>query len=513
MWGKDSRDNIWSTIAQPWDVIVVGGGASGAGIFNYAARAGLRVLLVEANDFASGASGRSGKQMHGCVDHPRSGRIDLSADLAQEREKMQVETPYLVQAMDVYRAAYRGEPGLLFPHNPLPARDLHRAVPPLRGAGLRGGQHYEGASVDDARLVLRLIREGVSHGGLAINYTRAIQLLFTGRGEVCGVVLRDRAQGEDGRTAEAQARAVINAAGAWCDDLRVKARGKPLLQQKIGSHLFLPAERLPLPGGVMVRHPRDGRPLYFTPWEGVVAVGATELDFFLPEDVAEPAISAQEIEYLLEGLTHAFPGQELNVRDVIACHAGVRPAPKASVKQPAWNSGSGLGMILEENGLISVAANRLGAFRLAAAQALNLLRARLPGLHPFDANRPVFDPAGEMPYSTTLDPAGWTYLAGRYGCELPMLLASTPPEELQPIYPRLPVMWAELRWCARDGAVVHLDDLMLRRLRLGLLAKRGGLPEMEDLRPFIQPELGWDNIRWQWEVVRYSRIHELYYSV
>ncbi|TLN05877.1 FAD-dependent oxidoreductase, partial [bacterium] len=137
----------------------------------------------------------------------------------------------------------------------------------------------------------------------------------------------------------------------------------------------------------------------------------------------------------------------------------------------------------------------------------------LPGLRAFDADRPIFEPVGEMPYSTTLDPAGWTYLAGRYGRELPGLLAATPAEELQPIYPQLPAMWAELRWAARDGAVIHLDDLLLRRLRLGLLVKRGGLTELEDLRPFIQPELAWDNIRWQWEVMRYSRIHELYYSV
>ena len=84
---------------------------------------------------------------------------------------------------------------------------------------------------------------------------------------------------------------------------------------------------------------------------------------------------------------------------------------------------------------------------------------------------------------------------------------------MTPIYPRLPFLWAELRWAARDGAVVHLDDLLLRRLRLGLQVRRGGVTEMEDLRPFIQPELGWDNIRWQWEVARYARIRELYYAV
>jgi glycerol-3-phosphate dehydrogenase len=513
MWGKDSRDNIWSALEHPWDVIVVGGGACGAGIFNYAARAGLRTLLVEANDFAFGASGRSSKKVHGCIQHPRSGRIEICAELGQEREKLLNESPYLVNGVDLFRAAYRGEGTPFGERNPLPARDIQRALPLLKVEGLRGGQRYEGASLDDTQLVLRLIREGVSCGGVALNYARAVQLLFTMQGEVCGVVVNDRAQGEDGRTAEAQARVVINATGAWCDDLRVKARGKPLLRQKIGSHLFLPAERLPLSRSLVVRHPRDGRALFFTPWEGVIVFGATELDYFLPEDVAEPAINAQEVEYLLEGMTHFFPGQELTLRDVIACHAGVYPTAKEDSRLFSRNGNRSPGIILEENGLVSVSANRLGAFRLVAAQALNLLRKRLPGLRPFHADQPVLEAPGEMPYSTTLDPAKWTYLAGRYGHELPRLLPYTPPEELQAIYPQLPALWAELRWAARDGAVVHLDDLLLRRLRLGLLVKRGALTEMEDLRPFIQPELGWDDIRWQWEVMRYSRIHELYYSV
>lgn len=504
MWGKDSRDSIWKTIEHRWDLLVIGGGASGACIFNLATRAGLRVLLVEANDFAFGASGRSGKQLHGYGE--TRGPVEV---LAREREKLLSDAPYLVRPAELYEAVYRGAPAPFGQRSPLSTREVSRRMPQLRTEGLRGGRRCESASVDDARLVLRLLREGVHAGGVAINYTRAVQLLFTARGQVCGVLLRDRAQGEDGRTAEAQARVVINATGAWCDDLRTKAGGKALLRKKIGSSLFLPGQRLPLADCLMVRHPRDRRPLFFTPWEGVVSVGATDLDYFMPEDVAEPAISAQEIEYLLEGLRYAFPGMELSLSDVVACHAGVQPALHDAAKRLRNHAG----ILLDDSGLVSVAAGKLCTFRLAAAQALNALRARLPGLRPFTAEQPVFEPVGEMPYSTALDPAGWTYLAGRYGRELPLLLGSTPVEELHPIYPHLPGMWAELRWAARDGAVAHLDDLLLRRLRLGLQVRRGGLSEIDDLRPFIQPELGWDNIRWQWEVARYARIHELYYSV
>ena len=501
MWGKDSRDSIWNSIDLPWDVIVIGGGGCGAGIFNYAARAGLRVLLVDGNDFAFGASGRTGKHLHG--------RVGAPVELPREREKLLDEAPYLVKGATLYRAAYRGEAGAWRQFNPLPGRDFRHEFPALREEGLRGGQRYVGATVDDARLVLRLIREGVSFGGVAINYVRAAQLLFTLNGQVCGAVLRDRAQGEDGRTVEALARVVINATGSWSDDLRAKAGGKALLQQKIGSHLYLPAARLPLQDCLTVMHPDDGLPLYFTPWEGVVAVGGKDMDYFLPADVAEPAVSAQEIEYLLEGMRFAFPGLDLGLRDVTACHAGAQPV----LREDAGITAGDGGILLQENGLVTATAGKLCMFRLAASQTLNLLRARLPGLRPFDPNRQVFERMGEMPYSTRLDPAGWAYLAGRYGRELPTLLADTAAEELQPIYPQLPGMWAELRWAARDGAVVHLDDLLLRRLRLGLMVKRGGLNEIDDLRPFIQPELGWDNIRWQWETARYARIRELYYAV
>ncbi|GAP15911.1 glycerol-3-phosphate dehydrogenase [Longilinea arvoryzae] len=502
MWGKDSRENIWSTIERSWDLLVVGGGISGAGIFNYAARAGLRVLLVEANDFAFGASGRSGKQIQVWND---SG-LPVE-ELVRERDRLLREAPNLVRSMACYQAAYPGQASSSWPGKSIPARDLTFEVPHLRTKGLSHGKRGEGACLDDARLVLRLIREGVNYGGVAINYVRAEQLLFTAYGQVCGAVLRDRAQGEDGRTAEAQARGVINTSGTSCDELHSKAGGRRQLRQWIGSHLFLPGERLPLTCGLTVSHPRDGRPLSFIPWNGVVSVGGMHLEYRLPEDMAEPSISAQEIEYLLEGLKFAFPTLELGLGDVLACHAGVQQTPEGTAAAPV------LGTLREENGLVSVTGGRLGAFRLTAARALNALRARLPGLRPFSADQPIFEPDGEMPYSTSLDPAGWSYLAGRYGRELPALLASTPVDELQSIYPQLPAMWAELHWAAHDGAVVHLDDLLLRRLRLGLQVKRGGLYEIEDMRAMIQPKLGWDNIRWQWEVARYARIHELYYSV
>jgi len=492
MWGKDSRDSIWSNLEHPWDVIVIGGGITGAGIFNYAARAGLRVLLAEANDYAFGGSGRSGKWV---------GQTAPNATLALERERLLRNAPLLARPEACYRAVYQGEKVAFGQRMPAAARDVRAWAPHLREDGLRGARVYEGAAVDDARLVLRLIREGVACGGVALNYARAEQLLISARGQVCGVVLRDRAQGEDGRTAEVQARAVVNAAGPWCDGLRAKQGGKPLLREKSGSHLFLSLERLSLAGGIALPHPRDGRELRFIPWEGVVAVGATDQDYYLPEDVAEPAVSAQEVEYLLEGLAYAFPGLELGIRDVIAGHAGVMVLAE------------GGGLVLDESGLVTAAGGMLATFRVTAAQALNLLRERLPGLRPFEPGQAVLEMPGEMPYSGVLDPAEWSYLAGRYGRELPGLLAATPPEELTPIYPHLPFLWAELRWAARDGAVVHLDDLLLRRLRLGLQVRRGGVTEMEDLRPFIQPELDWDNIRWQWEVARYARIRELYYAV
>ena len=211
MWQKGWRDQLWSELEQPWDVLIIGGGITGAGILREASRAGLRALLVEAHDFASGTSSRSSKLVHGGFRYLKNGQIKLTFESVRERERLLKEGRGLVNPLGFLLANYRGDaiPGWVFGaalvlydllafqwgHRHYDAYDMHELCPPLTSDGLRGGYRYFDAQTDDARLVLRLIQESVAEGGAALNYTRAGDLLRNRQGQVRGAVTDRRNAG------------------------------------------------------------------------------------------------------------------------------------------------------------------------------------------------------------------------------------------------------------------------------------------------------------------------------
>ncbi|HEY2512162.1 MAG TPA: FAD-dependent oxidoreductase, partial [Polyangiaceae bacterium] len=265
-------------------MVVVGGGITGAGILAEAARTGLKALLVEAKDFASGTSSRSTKLVHGGLRYLRQGQIRVTRESVVERERLMQEARGLVRPLGFWLTTFEGDrmPGWMFglglamydalagkwEHERHDAGELVRRVPPLGGAKIRGAYHYFDGQTDDARLVVRVLREAVTRGGIALNYARATNVLRTTDGRVRGVVVED-ASGGTSRSAEVQARVVINATGAWADDLRVKMGGERRLRPIRGSHLVLAGTRLPLEQAISMLHPRDGRAVFAIPWEGV----------------------------------------------------------------------------------------------------------------------------------------------------------------------------------------------------------------------------------------------------
>jgi glycerol-3-phosphate dehydrogenase len=211
-------------------------------------------------------------------------------------------------------------------------------IPALQGSTVTGGYRYFDAQTDDARLVVRVLREAVSRGGTAINYVRAAELLWTADGRVRGVVLRDVAPhaARAGRTAEVEAKVVINATGAWADDLRRQIGEEQRLRKIRGSHLTFRADRLPLAEAVSLLHPRDQRAVFAIPWEGVTILGTTDVDHGALD--AEPAISDAERDYLFEAAKKAFPRSELTRDDVISTFAGVRPVIDTGKADPSKES-------------------------------------------------------------------------------------------------------------------------------------------------------------------------------
>ncbi len=519
MWEQGWRDRAWADLDQTWDIIIIGGGITGAGILREAVRAGQRALLIEGQDFAAGTSSRSSKLVHGGLRYLRNGQIMTTISSVHERERLLKEGTGLVSSLGFLYACYEEDSmplwalgcglaiydllGLRRGHKRYDAAGLATMAPGIREAGLLGGYRYFDAQTDDARLVLRLIRESVSAGGQAINYVRARQLLRRDDGRVCGVAVEDVSEQESRRTAEIEAPVVINATGAWADKLRTQMGGQARLRCLRGSHLVFPSRAMPLVRAVSFAHPHDGRPMFALPWEGVTLFGTTDVDNW-GMGVAQPGIDGAELEYLMDGLAYGFPGLSLDQVDIQATFSGVRAVVDTGKADPSRESREHV--LWQENGLLTVTGGKLTTFRVMAHDALRAVkksglgRLRLRGAS-------VLNAPADMASWLDVDPFLRRRLAGRYGQDALALIQSAGASELEPIDEDLgrAALWAELRWAARAEGVVHLEDLLLRRVRLGLLLPQGGLDHMARIRAIAQPELGWDDGRWSAEEKAYAR--------
>ncbi|MEW6046533.1 MAG: glycerol-3-phosphate dehydrogenase/oxidase, partial [Bacillota bacterium] len=375
----EARYRLWQMLDQPWDLVVIGGGITGAGVLLEAARMGYRAVLLEQRDFAWGTSSRSGKLVHGGLRYLRHGQVRLTWQSVRERERLLREAPGLVLPLGIVFPDFRGAPvsgrllrlGLViydvmamrWGHRRCSPPELQGIFPHVRIRDLKGGLWYRDAVTDDARLVLRVIREAERRGALALNYARVHELRRTHSGRVEGVAVRDLLTG---RTAEVKARVVVNAAGIWADEVRAWLGRAPRLRLLRGSHLVFPAWRLPVSQGINLFHPVDGRPLYVLPWDGVTLVGTTDLDYE-GELAAEPAITPAELDYLLTAANYLFPSLGLSEKDVLATFSGVRGVVGTGRKDPSRESRE---HAIWAEGIITVAGGKLTTFRILALDAL-----------------------------------------------------------------------------------------------------------------------------------------------
>lgn len=524
-WTRGWRDKVWNDLDQPWDLIIVGGGITGAGILRQAAHAKLRAVLLEADDFASGTSSRSSKLVHGGLRYLKNAQFKVTLESVREREYLLKQGRGLVNRLGFLYSCLDGDkmPGWVFgagltvydlmagqwTHRSYDLEDTRELCPQLTTPALRGGYRYFDATTDDARLVLRLIREAVTDGGVALNYARAVSLLKAQNGQVCGVVVCDTS-GEADRQTELRAKVVVNATGAWADELRGAVQQKPRMRPLRGSHLVVPFDRLPITRAISFSHPRDGRPVMAIPWEGAILFGTTDVDH-RSDLLTDPSISLFEAEYLMEALRFVFPEQGLNFDDVLSTYSGLRPVVDTGKADPSKESREHA--IWDENGLLTVSGGKLTTFRIMARDALKAARKYL-GYAAFDVNTPVLDslpPEAEVRFDEpALSPNQRVRLLARYGMESVPVFAA---DSSHGLIPGTPYLWAELRHAARAEGAIHLDDLLLRRVRLGLLAPNGGLDLLPRIRGIVQPELGWDDERWQKEVKEYSELWESAYRL
>lgn len=499
-----------------WDLIVVGGGITGAGILREAARRGLRALLVEQGDFASGTSSRSSQMVHGGLRYLLSADIGLTRASVHERQRLLHEAPGLVHACGYLFPHRRGhKPGprsmrtLLRIYDAFAGRRDYRFVPALElllqapgldTRNLVGATRYTDAITDDARLVFRVLRAAMADGGQAINYMQTTAINRNHSGRVAGVKLRDTRSGEE---FELNAPLVINATGAWADRLGGNHNIRPLR----GSHLVVPAWRLPVAQCITFMHPRDQRAVFVYPWQGGSVIGTTDLDHDHSLD-HEPAVSHEEVEYLLEGINHQFPGAELTAADIRSSWSGVRPVIGGHHEDPSRERRRH--SIWSSHGLVNVSGGKLTTFRLIALDALAAGSEHLPEHTRQDPGGPVFDAPAKLPENLP-EPVRQRLIA-RFGSEAGEALAEAEPGDMACIGPS-PVLWLEVRRAARHEAVEQLDDLLLRRTRLGLLLPDGAAGYLQQIVAMVAQEKGWSSERRQQEVQAWRRRYRNSYSL
>lgn len=548
--GPAERARGWRDLgAGELDVLVVGGGITGAGVALDAATRGLRTGLVEARDFASGTSSRSSKLIHGGLRYLEQLDFRLVAEALRERELMLTRTaPHLVHPVAfLYPLTHRGwerpyvAAGLTLydrmggarsvpRHRHLSRAGALRRFPGLREDALVGAVQYYDAQTDDARHTLTVVRTAARYGATVRSSTEVVDLVREGE-RIAGAVVRDV---ESGAQQVVRARVVINATGVWTDDLQRLGGGGGQFRVRAskGVHLVVPGDRIVGETGLILRTARSV--LFVIPWGRQWIIGTTDTDW--SHDLAHPAATAVDVDYLLTTV-NAVLARPLSRGDVLGVYAGLRPLLAGESEDTSRLSREHAVARLRP-GLISIAGGKLTTYRVMAADAVDAAAAdlspgagpspsvtgRVPslgaGVSPAVTGRVPSRGAGLRPSVTEGVPlvgaegyaamvnlvpelarrtglASWRieHLLGRYGSLLTevLALADEDPGLLEPVPSAGDYLGVELLYGATHEGALHLDDLLARRTHLSIETRHRGVDTAPLAARLVAPVLGWDD--------------------
>ena len=507
-------------INKEYDLVVAGGGVTGAAIFYAAVKNGCRVLLVEANDFAWGASSRSSKMVHGGLRYLKQGKFLLTKTAVKERERLLRQYPGLVNPLkfimpvfDHYGPSMTSMKTGLFIYSFMAGEKQHtiytkaqalEKIPGLRRENLVSAVGFKDAQVDDARLVLRLIYEGCLSGGTALNYTKVTGIERDQKGYLAAVNIAGQ---DHSASMEIRTTVLVNATGAFAETLHPSPIKGFHIRPLRGSHLVFPGNLFPLDRAITFIHPEDSRPVFLFPWEGSVFLGTTDIDH--DQDMkTEPFVTIKEADYLLEGLNHVLPDIDISLSDCISSIAGVRPVLSRKKKAPSQESRDHV--VWKNKGLITVTGGKLTTFRMLASDALKAAKPYLPEPRNPDPGQKIKNQPGDetgLNISKNLQER----LLGRYG-SLGYQRITRYDEELFSPVETTKSLWAEIRYAAEYENIGCLSDLLLRRVRVGLLLPKGGINLLDRVEALCKPCLLWDNKRWETEKKAYIKLWETYYA-
>ena len=482
-----------------WDIVVIGGGATGAGVAVDAAARGYRTLLLEREDFGKGTSSRSTKLVHGGVRYLGQGNISLVMEALKERGLLRQNAPHLVHDLpfvvpnyEWWEAPFYGAGmkvyDLLatrysFGRSRLLSREetLDR-LPTIEREGLRGGVIYHDGQFDDSRLLMHLLMTAADHGATVLNYCPVVDLVRGEDGLVQGVAFEDS---ETGRTFVARARGVVNATGVFSD--QVRRLGEPgaeaLVSPSQGIHLVLDKDFLAGDTAIMVPRTSDGRVLFAIPWHGRTVVGTTDTP--VAEPSYEPRPLEEEIEFVLS-TAFGYLSRKPTRTDILSIYAGLRPLVKAAGGDHARPSTLSRDhtIHIDPNGLLTIVGGKWTTYRHMAQDAVNqaALLAELP----------------DVPCVThDLRVHGWSNDEDLselqvYGADAQAIrsLSASAPELAEPLHARLPSIAAEVVWAVREEMARTVEDVLSRRTRALLLDARAAVEAAPAVATLMARELG-----------------------
>jgi glycerol-3-phosphate dehydrogenase len=527
--GPAHRAQAWDSLdGGDVDVLVVGGGVTGAGVALDAATRGLSTALVEARDYGSGTSSRSSKLFHGGLRYLEQLNFSLVREALRERELMLTRlAPHLVRPVPflyplthkVWERPYVGAGLLLYDtlggssslprHRHLTRTGARALAPALRRDALVGALLYYDAQTDDARHTMTLARTAAHHGAVIRSSTEVVGLVRDAD-RITGARLQDT---DTGAVCQVSAKVVVNCTGVWTDDVQRLSgdRGRFRVRSSKGIHLLVPRDRINSDTGLILKTEKSV--LFVIPWGSRWIIGTTDTDWDL--DRAHPAASRRDIDYLLERVNRVLT-VAITAEDVVGVYAGLRPLLSGESEETSQLSREHA-VARSVPGLVSVAGGKYTTYRVMARDAVDAAAA--------DIGRPL--PASVTEHVPLLGADGYAALVNRvdliagqarlpawrvrrlldrYGSLVDEVLApgDAEPDLLTPVPGAQEYLKAELRYAATHEGALHLDDLLTRRTRISIETTHRGIDSADAAAEVVAPVLGWDRATREREVQTYA---------
>lgn len=521
--GHSPRRVVLADLARTqYQVMVIGGGITGASIARDAAMRGLSTLLIEQHDVASGTSSRSSRLVHGGLRYLEQREFRLVFEALRERRTWLRIAPHLVRAQAFVLPSRQGDrvpgwkirlglwlydrlarTGNLPLHRNLSKREVMTLEPGLDSTGLRDGALYYDAQCDDARLTIAIARSAAYYGAVVRNYT-AVTGLTHQAGRVVGATLCDR---ETGEHAPVPARVIVNATGPWSDQVRkLDSPGQAqLLRPTKGVHILVPRARLGNRHGITFTSAIDGRVMFVLPWNEQAYVGTTDTDTSETPDTV--SAQAEDVAYLLRSANALYPAARLTEADVLATWAGLRPLLAGSPTDPTSSISREHRLECSSTGLLTIAGGKLTTARSMAAEVLSAVE-RLLG-QTRRAREKTRDPAqvrlpgGESISDQEIRSAFRTgpvndhllvHLRSHYGSEAREIgaLCNESPSLFAPMHPAHPALLAEAVFATRYEWARRVEDVLVRRVHVFYETKDHGMQARDRVAGIMAHELGWD---------------------